>query len=161
VRLIICTTVCLAAAGLGSLVTAPAIRSWYVGLRKPSWTPPNWLFAPVWTVLYLMMAFAAWLVWRQAGLTAVPMQFFLLQLALNVVWSVLFFGLRRPDFAFGDIVLLWSAILATSIEFWKVVPAAGWLLLPYLIWVTFAAVLNFSIWRLNAGPLGTQEEGMR
>jgi tryptophan-rich sensory protein len=95
------------------------------------------------------MAIAAWLVWRKVGLTAVPMQLFLLQLLLNVAWSVLFFRLRSPGLAFAEIVVLWCAILATSIEFWNVVQAAGWLLLPYWIWVSYAAALNFSIWRLN------------
>ncbi|MGD0404778.1 MAG: TspO/MBR family protein [Candidatus Acidiferrales bacterium] len=148
-RLIVCIVVCLGAAGLGSLLTTPALRSWYAGLSKPSWTPPNSLFGPVWTILFIAMAIAAWLVWRKVGLTAVPMQLFLLQLLLNVAWSVLFFRLRSPGLAFAEIVVLWCAILATSIEFWNVVQAAGWLLLPYWIWVSYAAALNFSIWRLN------------
>jgi translocator protein len=131
------------------LLTTPALRSWYAGLSKPSWTPPNSLFGPVWTILFIAMAIAAWLVWRKVGLTAVPMQLFLLQLLLNVAWSVLFFRLRSPGLAFAEIVVLWCAILATSIEFWNVVQAAGWLLLPYWIWVSYAAALNFSIWRLN------------
>jgi len=96
------------------------------------------------------MAIAAWLVWRKVGLTAAPVQLFLLQLLLNVAWSALFFRLRSPGLAFAEIVMLWFAILATSIELWKAVPAAGWLLLPYLVWVSDAAALNFSIWRLNA-----------
>jgi len=95
------------------------------------------------------MAIAAWLVWRKVGLTTAPMQLFQLQLLLNVAWSALFFRLRSPGLAFAEIVMLWFAILATSIEFWKVVPAAGWLLFPYLIWVSYAAALNCSIWRLN------------
>lgn len=95
------------------------------------------------------MAIAAWLVWGKVGLTAVPMRLFLLQLLLNIAWSILFFGLRSPGLAFTEIILLWLAILATSIEFWRVVPAAGWLLLPYLTWVSYAAALDFSIWRLN------------
>ncbi|MBZ5642230.1 MAG: tryptophan-rich sensory protein [Acidobacteriia bacterium] len=149
-RLILCIVVCLGAAGLGSLWTTPALRPWYASLSKPRWTPPNWLFGPVWTILYVAMAIAAWLVWWRVGLTAVPMQLFLLQLLLNVAWSALFFRLRAPGAAFAEIVMLWLAILATSIEFWRVVPAAGWLLLPYLIWVSYATALNFSIWRLNA-----------
>jgi translocator protein len=149
-RLIVCIVVCLGAAGIGSLLTTPALRPWYEGLRKPRWNPPNWLFGAVWTALYLAMAIAAWLVWRKVGLTAVPMQLFLLQLLLNVAWSAVFFRLRSPGPAFAGIVMLWFAILATSIEFWKVAPAAGWLLAPYLIWVSYATALNFSIWRLNA-----------
>jgi translocator protein len=149
-RLIVCIVVCLGAAGIGSLLTTSALRPWYEGLSKPRWNPPNWLFGPVWTILFLSMAIAAWLVWRKVGLTAAPMQLFLLQLLLNVAWSGLFFWLRSPGLAFGEIVVLWFAILATTIEFWRAVPAAGWLLLPYLIWVGYATALNFSIWRLNA-----------
>ncbi len=149
-RLLVCIVVCLGAAGIGSLLTTPSLRPWYEGLSKPRWNPPNWLFGPVWTILYLAMAIAAWLVWRKAGLTAAPMQLFLTQLVLNVAWSALFFRLRSPGLAFTEIVVLWFAILATTIEFWRAVPAAGWLLLPYLIWVGYATALNFSIWRLNA-----------
>ena len=149
-RLLVCIVVCLGAAGIGSLLTTPSLRPWYEGLSKPRWNPPNWLFGPVWTILYLAMAIAAWLVWRKAGVTAAPMQFFLTQLVLNVAWSALFFRLRSPGLAFTEIVVLWFAILATTIEFWRAVPAAGWLLLPYLIWVGYATALNFSIWRLNA-----------
>ncbi|MHB8500615.1 MAG: TspO/MBR family protein [Candidatus Acidiferrales bacterium] len=149
-RLILCILVCLGAAGIGSLLTTPALSPWYASLRKPSWTPPNWLFGPVWTILFLAMAIAAWLVWRKVGLTAAPVQLFLLQLLLNVAWSALFFRLRSPGLAFAEIVTLWFAILATSIGFWRAVPAAGWLLFPYLIWVSYATALNFSIWRLNA-----------
>ena len=149
-RLTLCILVCLGAGGLGSLWTMPALRPWYANLSKPSWTPPNWLFGPVWTILYIAMAIAAWLVWRKAGLTAVPMQLFLLQLLLNVAWSAVFFRLRSPGPAFVEIVMLWLAILATMIEFWRAVPLAGLLLLPYLIWVSYATALNYSIWRLNA-----------
>jgi len=148
-RLILCFAVCLGAAGLGSLWTTPALRPWYASLSKPIWTPPNWLFGPVWTILYVAMAIAAWLVWRKVGVTSIPMQLFLLQLLLNVAWSAVFFRLRSPGPAFVEIVMLWFAILATSVEFWRVVPPAGWLLLPYLIWVSYATALNFSIWRLN------------
>src|ERR1700751_3713076 len=148
-RLLVCFVVCLGAAGIGSFLTTPSLRLWYEGLSKPSWNPPNWLFGPVWTILYLAMAIAAWLVWRKAGVAAAPMQFFLTQLALNVAWSALFFRLRSPGLAFTEIVVLWFAILATTIEFWRAVPAAGWLLLPYLIWVGYATALNFAIWWLN------------
>jgi benzodiazapine receptor len=149
-RLTLCILVCLGAAGLGSFWTTPALRPWYTSLSKPRWTPPNWLFGPVWTILYVAMAIAAWLVWRKVGLEAVQMQIFLLQLLLNVAWSALFFRLRSPGTAFAEIIMLWFAILATSIEFWRAVPAAGWMLLPYLVWVSYATALNFSIWRLNA-----------
>jgi len=149
-RLLICIGICLGTAGLGSLLTRPALPEWYASLNKPTWTPPNWLFGPVWTVLFLMMAAAAWLVWEKTGLTARPMQLFLVQLLLNVAWSGLFFGLRSPRAAFAEIILLWATILVTSVAFWRTTPIAGWLLLPYLIWTGYAAVLNLSIWRLNS-----------
>ncbi len=143
---------CFGAAFLGSIFTTPSIPGWYAGLIKPSWTPPDWVFGPVWSVLYLMMAVAVWLVWRQYGLSkaAVPITLFMLQLALNAAWSILFFGLRLPGVAFLEIIMLWFAILATVIAFWRASPVAGYLLLPYLLWVAFAAGLNFTIWRLNA-----------
>jgi translocator protein len=135
--------------------------AWYAALEKPPWNPPAWLFAPVWTVLYATMAVAGWLVWRapeparrgpgsrfagrRAGLAV-----FAVQLVLNGAWSWLFFHLHRPGLALAEIAGLWLAILATAVLFWRVRPAAGALLLPYLAWVTFAAALNFALWRLNA-----------
>ena len=109
------------------------------------------VFAPVWTILYLTIAIAGWLVWREAGFrgAAIPLALYAVQLVFNGLWSWLFFGLHRPDLAFFDIVLLWFSILATVLAFFSVRPAAGWLLVPYLVWVTFASALNFSIWRLN------------
>jgi len=139
---------CFGAAYLGSVVTLPAISEWYSTLKKPSWTPPTWLFGPVWTALYLMMAVAGWLVWRQAGWSR-ALAMFAIQLALNAAWSWLFFGLRRPGIAFAEIALLWSAILGTLVLFWRTSPPATGLLLPYLLWVSYAAVLNLAIWRLN------------
>lgn len=140
-----------AAATLGNLATATSVGDWYHHIARPAWTPPDWIFGPVWTALYLMMAIAAWLVWRRAGFAAArgPLALFLVQLALNALWSVLFFGLQRPDLAAAEIVLLWLAILATLVAFWQRSTAAGWLLVPYLAWVTFAALLNFEIARLN------------
>jgi translocator protein len=149
-KLIACIAVCFAAAALGSFFTTPSLRPWYASLSKPGWTPPSWLFAPVWTVLYIAMAVAAWLVWQKAGLSSAAMRLFLIQLLLNVMWSALFFRLRSPGMAFGEIVMLWCAILGAAISFWKIVPLAGWLMFPYLVWVTFAAALNFAIWRVNA-----------
>jgi tryptophan-rich sensory protein len=144
--------VCFGAALIGSIFTNPSIPSWYADLAKPSWTPPNWVFGPVWSALYLMMALAAWLVWRRGGLTAasMPIALFMVQLGLNVTWSILFFGLHMPGVAFGEIVALLFAILATTIVFWRSTPIAGYLLLPYLIWVAFATGLNFALWRMNA-----------
>jgi benzodiazapine receptor len=144
--------ICFAAAGVGGLVTRPAVESWYSTLQKPAWTPPSWVFGPVWSALYLAMAVAVWLVWRKAGLSGVKLALTLfgLQLLLNVAWSVVFFGLRMPGPAFADIVILWSLILATTVAFWPLSRMAGGLMVPYLLWVTFAAALNFVIWRLNA-----------
>jgi tryptophan-rich sensory protein len=124
---------------------------WYADLNKPAWNPPGWIFGPVWTALYAMMAVAAWLVWQQGGFVVQrrPLGMFLAQLALNALWTPLFFGLRHPGLAFAEIILLWLAILATLLAFRPVSRTAAWLLVPYLAWVSFAAVLNGTIWRLN------------
>jgi tryptophan-rich sensory protein len=125
---------------------------WYEGLAKPSLTPPNWVFGPVWTLLYLMMGVAAGLVWRKAGLhgARVALGLYLLQLVLNSAWSWLFFGLHQPGWAFADIVLLWLAIVATILAFQRISAAAALMMTPYLVWVSFASYLNFMLWRLNA-----------
>jgi tryptophan-rich sensory protein len=153
IGLVVAIVICFAAAGLGGLVTTPQIPNWYADLAKPNWTPPGWIFGPVWSCLYLMMAVAAWLVWRQHGFAGakLPLTLFAIQLALNSLWSVLFFGLQNPGAAAVEIILLWVAILATLIAFWKRSRWAGGLLLPYLAWVSFAAVLNVAIWRMNVG----------
>ena len=152
IGLILLLLLCFGAAGIGGAVTAPAIDGWYATLTKPSWNPPNWIFGPVWTTLYLMMALAAWLVWRQAGWAGakVPLTLFGVQLALNTLWSCLFFGLNNPGLAFVEVLLLWVAIAVTTVTFWFRSKVSGTLFVPYLAWVTFAAVLNFTIWRLNA-----------
>lgn len=149
--LVVLLLVVYAVAAIGSGFTTPAVREWYPSLIKPSFSPPNWVFGPVWTALYTMMAVAAWLVLRSAEKRQlqVPMVLFGVQLALNLAWSILFFGLRRPDLGMVDIVLLWLAILATTLTFWRIKPIAGALLIPYLLWVSFAAALNFELWRLN------------
>jgi tryptophan-rich sensory protein len=121
---------------------------WYSTLPKPSWTPPGWIFGPVWTVLYTMMGIAAWLVWKKVGWWHPALRLFYFQLLLNALWSPLFFGFRRPDLAFVDIVLLECAIIGTTIAFWRISQAAGVLFLPYLAWVSFATVLNFAVWRM-------------
>jgi len=125
--------------------------TWYRQLRKPSWQPPDWLFGPVWTVLYGMIAVAGWRVYETAGLDAgaVALAVYLVQLLLNAGWSALFFGLRRPDLALVEVVAFWGAILATVLVFYPIDALAAYLLLPYLAWVSFATVLNFTIWRLN------------
>lgn len=123
--------------------------AWFDALDKPAWNPPSWLFAPVWIVLYLLMGIAAWVVWRRGG-GAVTLILWGLQLALNAGWSPLFFGLHRPDLAVVDIALLWVVLAATVIAFWRVSSLSGALLVPYLVWLTFASALNVVIWRLNA-----------
>lgn len=129
------------------------MRAWYPALAKPPFTPPAWVFAPAWTLLYLMMGVAAYLVWRE-GLSRPgarrALAVFLVQLALNGFWSIVFFGLRLPGLAFAEITLLWATIGLTALLFYRQSVAAGLLILPYWGWVTFAAVLNFSIWRLNS-----------
>jgi benzodiazapine receptor len=142
---------CFAAAAVGSLFTAQSVNTWYEGLAKPSWTPPDSLFAPVWTFLYLAMALAAWLVWRKRGLRGAPVALglFFLQLVLNVAWSGLFFGMRSPLLGLLDIAVLWLAIVATLIAFWRINAFAGLLFVPYAAWVTYAGALNFAIWQLN------------
>lgn len=149
--LLLWVALCLAAGGLGGLVTTPAIPTWYAQLEKPAWTPPGWLFGPAWTTLYLLMAVAAWLVWRRGGFAGQrrPLTLFLVQLALNAAWSFLFFGLRNPGLGLAEIVVLWAMIVATLLAFRRVSTAAALLLVPYLLWVTFATALNFEIWRLN------------
>lgn len=141
----------LLAASLGGGATATSVGTWYQELAKPEWNPPRWLFGPVWTALYLMMAVAAWRVWRHREhperLRA--LRWFFAQLALNTLWSFLFFGLRRPDLAFIEILVLWGAIVATGLKFWRIDRPAALLWLPYVLWVSFASVLNGTVWWLN------------
>lgn len=141
-------TLCFSAGAVGAQFTPGA---WYAGLAKPAWTPPGWVFAPVWTTLYLLMAVAAWLVtlhgeWRQRRL---PLGLFCLQLAVNAAWSWLFFGLQRPDWALVNILVLWGLVSVTVVLFLKTRRVAGILLLPYWGWLTLAAALNAEIWRMN------------
>ncbi len=150
--LVIFLLVCFIAGWLGSLATTPKIDGWYSQLEKPSWNPPDKVFGPVWGFLYAIMGIAAWMVWRKTGLVkpATPMILFILQLALNIAWSWLFFGMESPGIAMVDILALWFLILATLIAFYKITPVSGILFVPYLLWVTYAATLNFAIWRMNA-----------
>jgi tryptophan-rich sensory protein len=131
--------------------------SWYAELVKPAWTPPNWIFPPVWTVLYAAIALAAWLVWRRSRRIDAALGLWGVQLALNAAWSWLFFGLHRPDLALVDIALLWIAAAAFAVAAWRSSPLAAALFVPYLMWLGFAAALNFSIWQLN--PLGSAAGG--
>jgi tryptophan-rich sensory protein len=143
------------AAGIGGAASVQA-GPFYTQLVRPDWAPPPSVFGPVWTVLYVLMGIAAWLVWRVGGFRAArfALTLFLAQLALNALWSWLFFGWHRGGLAFADILLLWALIVATLIAFWRISPLAGALLIPYLLWVSFAAVLNYSVWRLNPQVLG-------
>ena len=139
---------CFAASAGGLFVSTDG---WYAALQKPSWNPPAWVFAPAWTLLYVLMAVAAWLVWREGGWKAhgPALGLFLLQWLLNGLWTPLFFGLHQSGLAFVEIVVLWLVLAATLTSFWRVTSLAGFLLAPYLAWVSFAAALNFAIWRLN------------
>jgi tryptophan-rich sensory protein len=147
--------VSFAAAAIGSVasIRAPAF---YTRLVQPGWAPPPWVFGPVWTVLYTLMGVAAWLVWRSGGFRVHrrALTLFLVQLAFNALWSWLFFAWHRGGLAFADILVLWLLIAATLVSFWRVRPLAGGLLIPYLLWVSFASALNYVIWQLNPQVLG-------
>ncbi len=152
VRLIVAVGLPLVVGGLSGFATASGVDTWYPTLAKPSFNPPAWVFGPTWTVLYILMGVALFLVWRQ-GLDTRGVKLaliaFAVQLVMNGFWSIIFFGMQSPGWAFVEIILLWLAIVATLWAFWRVMPATGWLLAPYLAWVSFAAVLNGSIWILN------------
>ncbi|WP_404403340.1 TspO/MBR family protein [Pelagibacterium halotolerans] len=139
---------CFLAAATGALFT-PGV--WYEALAKPDWRPPNWLFGPVWTALYIAIGVSGWLVWREAGFAgaSVALLVYAVQLVLNASWTVIFFGLHRPDLAFFEILALWLAIVLSIVLFWPINVLAALLLVPYALWVGFAAVLNYAIWRLN------------
>ena len=147
--------VSFAASAIGAVASVQA-GAFYGQLVQPSWAPPSSVFGPVWTVLYALMAIAAWLAWRRGGVRANrnALSLFLLQLALNALWSWLFFAWHLGGLAFAEIVVLWVLILATAVSFWRVRPLAGALLFPDLLWVTFASVLNYSVWKLNPQVLG-------
>ncbi len=144
--------IALAVAGLGGLATASSVSTWYAGLNKPVFNPPNAVFGPVWTTLFVLMAIAAWRVWRPAtlgGARRMALTFYVVQLALNLAWSLIFFGLRQPGLALGEVVLLLASVVATAVLFWRIDRPAGLMMVPYATWVTFASLLNFEIWRLN------------
>lgn len=150
VKFMILLIICLSAGFFGSLFTAPAIPAWYAALEKPFFTPPDWLFAPVWTFLYLLMSISATLVWRSGHTeTRYALGAFSVQLILNALWSWAFFGLRSPIAGLIEILFLWIAILVTLKAFLRISRTAGYLLIPYILWVTLALLLNFFIWRLN------------
>lgn len=143
--------ICLGIGGLGGAVTASSVTEWYPTLNKPSFNPPNWVFGPVWTTLYAMMGIAAWRVWRSADRDSArgPLAVFALQLAVNLGWSIAFFGLRDPGLAVAVILVLDLLVLATALMFRRIDGLAALLLVPYLAWIAFATVLNVAVWRLN------------
>lgn len=147
--------VTFAAAAVGARASIEA-QAFYDQLLQPAWAPPPWLFGPVWSVLYALMAIAAWLVWRSGELRTnrIALALFILQLVLNAFWSWLFFAWKFGALAFAEVVLLWVLIVATVVAFWGVRPLPGMLLIPYLMWVGFAAALNYALWQLNPQILG-------
>ncbi|MFH1439952.1 MAG: TspO/MBR family protein [Candidatus Woesearchaeota archaeon] len=147
-KLVISLLLPFLASAIGGLFTASSVSTWYVELSKPSFNPPSWIFGPVWTILYLLMGISLYLVWiKKYDKPAFIV--FGVQLVLNALWSILFFGIKSPFFAFIEIILLWLAILITILYFYKINKISAYLLIPYMLWVTFAAVLNFAIFILN------------
>jgi tryptophan-rich sensory protein len=143
--------ICFGIAGLGGAFTSAGLGPWYDSLRKPEWNPPKWVFGPVWTLLYALMAVAAWHVWRrrESPPAQVGLRLFAVQLVLNLGWTIVFFWFRSPGWAFLEILVLWGAIAATLASFWRVRRTAGLLMVPYLLWVTFAMILNATISSMN------------
>lgn len=140
------------AGGIGAVFTTAAIPTWYATLVKPALAPPNWIFGPVWTLLFVLMGVAAFFIWQHGTgrkEVRIALGIFLVQLLLNTLWSILFFGFQNPAAAFAEIILLWLTILATIIYFAKISKPAAWLLVPYIVWVSFASYLNYAIWQLN------------
>lgn len=150
-KLIVSVVISQAAGAIGSLFTVQNIPTWYAGLNKPSFNPPNYIFGPVWITLYFMMGVAFFLVWKNSGKfdIKVPAILFIVQLVLNALWSILFFGMKNPMLGFFEIIILWVFIVLCVIKFYPVSKIAAWLLIPYLLWVSFASVLNFKLWMLN------------
>lgn len=153
IKIVIALFICLMVGYSASMVTRPSVESWYPTIIKPSFNPPNWIFMPVWTTLYIFMAVAAGLVWdkikEQNEEVKKALGFFLIQLTLNALWSYIFFGLKNPMLALIEIALLWLMIYETYLKFTKINKIAGYLLIPYMVWVAFAGILNASIWWLN------------
>lgn len=152
IKLFISIFICLTIGGVSGYFTAVEIPTWYATLNKPSFNPPNWIFAPVWTTLYILMAISFWLIWKNnidASIKNRAMLFFVIQLILNFFWSIIFFHFHLLGVAFIEIILMWLFILFSIISFYPISKIAGYLLIPYLCWVSFASVLNFAIWKLN------------
>jgi tryptophan-rich sensory protein len=151
-KLFCSVSVCLLTGLVGSFSTMDSVKTWYAGLSKPSFNPPDWAFGVVWPVLYVMMGVAAWLIWKKgtgSKQAKVALCLFLVQLVLNGIWTPIFFGLHMMGLALAEIILLWMAILVTIIYFWKISKAAACLLIPYILWVSFAIALNAALWHLN------------
>jgi benzodiazapine receptor len=151
-KLIISIFICLFVGFIGSFFTLPSIPTWYETLQKPSFAPPNWVFFPTWTALFIMMGISLFLVWQKGcedKKVKTALYLFAGQLILNALWSVAFFGFRSPLLGLMEIIILWIAILATILSFMKLSRTGAYLLIPYILWVSFAAIINFSIWRLN------------
>ncbi len=152
-KFIISLAIPVAVGATAGFFTATGVDSWYQTINKPSWNPPNWIFAPVWTTLYIMMGIALFLVWKSntgAGLKRTAITLFAVQLGLNFFWSFIFFDQQQPGWALVEIIMMWLAILLTIFAFAKVNKTAAWLLVPYISWVSFATILNYTIWQLNA-----------
>ncbi len=152
IRLIIAVAIPLVVGGISGYFTVTGVESWYLTIQKPTWNPPNWVFGPVWTTLYVMMGIALFLVWKEdtsRELKAIAFILFGVQLLLNFFWSFIFFKLEQPGWAFAEILVLWTAILACIFAFGQVNKTAAWLLVPYISWVSFATILNGTIWKLN------------
>ncbi len=147
-KLIISIMLPFLASIIGGLFTESSASSWYATLIKPPFNPPSWVFGPVWTILYLLMGISLYLVWAKKY-DRTSFMFFGVQLFLNALWSILFFGMKSPFYAFIEIIFLWVAILITTFYFYKINKISAYLLIPYILWVSFAAVLNFSIFILN------------
>ena len=151
-KLSISIAIPLAIGAMGSYFTVREIGGWYQLINKPTWNPPNWIFGPVWTSLYILMGIALYLVWKSKnnmGIKTIAVSFFIIQLGLNFFWSVIFFNLHQIGFAFAEIILLWLFILLTIFSFAGINKIAPWLLVPYISWVSFAMILNYSVWQLN------------
>lgn len=152
VKLVAAILICQAAGGIGAIATASSVSGWYSTLNKPSFNPPNWVFGPVWTTLYTMMGIAVWMVWNKGisnPTVRMAVILFAIQLVLNSLWTFIFFYFHLTGWAFVEIIILLAAILLTTIWFFRISTASGILMLPYIAWVSFASVLNFSLWWLN------------
>lgn len=155
--LVIMLALTLGVGFIGGIWTADSVKTWYPTLKKPSWNPPSSVFAPVWTILYILMAVAAWVVQLKGQFFGLAGGLFLVQLALNLAWSFIFFTLKKLQAALIELIVLWFMIASTTIVFFSIDPVAGWLMVPYLAWVTFASTLNAAVWYLN--PTSQKKRG--